>query len=266
MTNRQFSENQTRTNRRALHRIISDAPQKNFRRRGVLPSFGDIILPVVGVAAIGLLAVAGRQFFINGLQSSPGIASTRAYADSPVLMAERERTRLRQTLENQTQNQASAPENLDFKFNNNPSVTNTVATLATPAQTNQNQNPNTNINITVEPVKPETKPAPKPAPKPTAKPAQKTPPAKPQTPAKTQTQTGSWRVQIGAFGTKQSAQDAAKKLSSKGYKTTVYSNPGSKYVKVWVSAGNSKQDANKIVDAMKKLGYGSSYAIPPAAK
>ncbi len=254
MTNRQFSENQTRTNRRALNRVISDAPQKKFRRRGVLPSFGDIILPVVGVAAIGLLAVAGRQFFINGLQSSPGIASTRAYADSPVLMAERERTRLRQTLETQTQNQASAPENLDFKFNNNPNVTNTLATtLATPAQ------PKPNLSVKVEPVKPE--------PKPTPKPAQKTPPpAKPQTPTKKQTQTGSWRVQIGAFGSKQSAQDAAKKLSSKGYKTTVYSNPGSKYVKVWVSAGNSKQDANKIVDAMKKLGYGSSYAIPPAEK
>ena len=56
--------------------------RQGIRKRGILPSFGDLVLPIVGIAAVGLLILAGRQFFINGMKKSPGMTSTRAYADS----------------------------------------------------------------------------------------------------------------------------------------------------------------------------------------
>lgn len=65
--------------------------RRTLKKRGILPSFGDIVLPIVSVAAVILLVLAGRQFFINGIKSDPGITSTRAYADSPALKAERQR-------------------------------------------------------------------------------------------------------------------------------------------------------------------------------
>lgn len=261
MTNRQSSERQTtRLNRRALRQMsnkMSDStPQRNHRKRGVLPSFGDIILPVVGVAAIGLLAVAGRQFFLNGIQSSPGIASTRAYADSPVLIAERERreqrekNRLNQTIqreiqiENQrerekeletSQTANKIPENLDFKNNN-------LAITVEPAKTAKTSEPS-------KPVKPAVKPVSTPKPQPEK--SAKIPDSK------------QWRVQIGAFGNKQIAQDTAKKINKAGHRTIVYSNPASKYVKVWVLAGATKQDAEKIASSMKKMGFKGAYAVPP---
>ena len=262
MTNQQSSERQTtRLNRRALRQMsnkMSDStPPRSHRKRGVLPSFGDIILPVVGVAAIGLLAVAGRQFFLNGIQSSPGIASTRAYADSPVLIAERERrekrekNRLHQTLqreiqiENQREKELETsqttnkiPENLDFK-NNNLAIT---VEPAKPAKTSEPPKSSKPVKTVVKSV-----PAPKPQPD---KPA-KIPDSK------------QWRVQIGAFGNKQIAQDTAKKINKAGHKTIVYSNPASKYVKVWVLAGATKQDAEKVTSSMKKMGFKGAYAVPP---
>ena len=84
MTSQPISERQPETNRRSRFR-------RGFKKRGILPSFGDLVLPIVSIAAVGLLVLAGRQFFVNGLQTSPEITSTRAYADSPALLAERER-------------------------------------------------------------------------------------------------------------------------------------------------------------------------------
>ncbi len=63
--------------------------RRGIKKRGMLPSFGDMVLPIVSIAAVALLVIAGRQFFLNGLKSSPGISSTRAYAEAPALMAER---------------------------------------------------------------------------------------------------------------------------------------------------------------------------------
>ena len=82
MTSQPITERTPETERRPRMR-------RGIKKRGILPSFGDIILPVVSVAAIALLVIAGRQFFINGLRTSPEIKSTKAYADAPALVAER---------------------------------------------------------------------------------------------------------------------------------------------------------------------------------
>ena len=99
--------------------------RRGIKKRGILPSFGDIVLPIVSVAAVGLLVLAGRQFFLNGIKTSPGISSTRAYAEAPALIAERERKKEEESSvpvpiagekENRTQNRKRRNQKLHLLF------------------------------------------------------------------------------------------------------------------------------------------------------
>lgn len=220
MTSRHISERTAETRRPTLRRGI--------RKRSILPSFGDIVLPIVSVAAVGLLVLAGRQFFLNGMQTSPSITSAKAYADAPALIAEREKE---QEILPPVQTQTPEPEE------NMLAVAEPVSEPVTP-----------------EPPKALTAPAPK-----KTAPAKKPPAKATSLPASKQ-----WRVQIGAYGSKAAAQEAANKITKSGYKATVYSNPASKHYKVWVQGGADKASAERVVNAMKKLGYKGSFSFPPA--
>ena len=268
--------------------------RRGIKKRGILPSFGDIVLPIVSVAAVGLLVLAGRQFFLNGIKTSPGISSTRAYAEAPALIAERERKQ-----EKESEVTVSVP--IAGEKNDNPALD---AIVKQEAKQNDVPQPvvvasvpeapkQTLVKVSQASAK-KTSPAPaKPAPAPKPQPAKQQAKPQPQkTPAKTQTaqtkkpepkkqpeppkktaavqskpaaaSSGQWRVQIGAYTSKSGAQEAANKLKKAGYNATVYSNPASKHHKVWVSGGADKKSAERVVNAMKKLGYGSSFAFPPA--
>ena len=239
MTSQQSSERTARTDRRGTVR-------RGLKRRGILPSFGDIVLPFVSVAAVGLLILAGRQFFLNGIRTSPGITSTRAYADSPALIAERERA---QELLN------PQPEEVSPEITAEPAPAEVVA--AEPEMI---------------PVIPEPAPK-KPAPAPARKPASTTPAVKKPEPAKKPASTTpparlpaakQWRIQVGAYPTKAGAQAEAAKIKKAGYRAEVYANPASKHVKVWVEGGPDKASASQVVKAMQALGYKGSFAFPPA--
>ena len=239
MTSQQYTERTARTDRRATVR-------RGIKKRGILPSFGDIVLPVVSVAAVGLLVLAGRQFFMNGLQTSPGITSTRAYADAPALIAEREK---------EQEQKATPPVTAQPTVQTEPETSEPVLAMQEAAP------PVASVPVVAETPKPQpakvTAPAPKPAPAKQAAPQKAAP-----LPTNKQ-----WRIQVGAYGTKAAAQEAAKKIKKAGYKAEVYQNPASKHVKVWVySGGADKKSAEKIVNAMKKLGFKSSFAFPPAKK
>lgn len=221
MISRQYSERTKEANSTGRREI-----RQGIKKRSILPSFGDIVLPIVSVAAVGLLVLAGRQFFINGLKTSPGITTTRAYADAPALIAEREQEVLPPVAEVKPDaSTESAEVHAEIEL-----------AVAEPSEI---------VKVSL-PAKPQ----------PTAK----------KTPAKAQALPLSkqWRVQVGAYGSKAAAQEAANKIKKAGYKTEVYSNPASKHVKVWVYSGGDKASANKVVEAMKKLGYKSSFAFPPA--
>ena len=251
MTSQHISERQPETDRRSRFR-------RGFKKRGILPSFGDLVLPIVSIAAVGLLVLAGRQFFINGLQTSPEITSTRAYADSPALLAERERE---EAAENEV-----APAVKDVPPITAPAKGITVTAENAPAVKTAQTAPK---NPAPAPAKPAlvvaqpSKPAPVKAPAPKAEPEKPKPaPKVEQLPANKQ-----WRVQVGAYPSKASAETAAKKIRNAGYKAVVYKNPDSKYVKVWVEeAGPTKFYADRIADQMKKLGFKTSFAFPPASK
>ena len=209
--------------------------RRGIKKRGILPSFGDIVLPVVGVAALALLVIAGRQFFVNGMKSSPGITETRAYTESPALMAEREK--------------------------NLPPIAKAEEEKPSEDIADNAVNENTILAVAENPVAPpiaEVKPV-------ATQPAKKAEaPKKPATvkasslPANKQ-----WRVQTGAYTTKAGAEEAVKKIKKAGFKARVYQNPASKHFKVWVEAGESKYQAGLVVDAMKKIGYKSAFSFPP---
>ncbi|MBQ9627833.1 MAG: SPOR domain-containing protein, partial [Synergistaceae bacterium] len=262
--------------------------RRGIKKRGILPSFGDIVLPIVSVAAVGLLVLAGRQFFLNGIKTSPGISSTRAYAEAPALIAERERKK-----EKEAEVYVSVP--VAEEKDENPALDSIVKQEAkqeinaasipeTQKQTPVNVSQTPPKKILPAPAKPVQAAKPQP-PKPQVKPQpkaqtakiqassqKKNEPAKPakketkETPVKASSTPSSkqWRVQIGAYTSKSGAQEAANKLKKAGYSAVVYSNPASKHHKVWVAGGANKKDAERVVNAMKKLGYGSSFAFPPA--
>ena len=218
--------------------------RRGIKKRSIIPSFGDIVLPVVGIVALGLLILAGRQFFVNGMKASPGITSTQAYADSPAIMAERERTVAKTTAPS---SQAAAKDNVSDE--------NTILAVA--------DNPVAPKIADVKPAVPQPAKAPEPvkAQAPAKKPEASSKPA-PLKPSKLP-ESKQWRVQTGAYDSREGAEKAVKKIKQAGFKAKVYQNPASKYFKVWVVAGESKYQAGLVVDAMKKLGYKSAFSFPP---
>ena len=243
MISRPYSERTERISR-------SPAPRRGIKSRGILPSFGDIILPVVSVAAIILLVIAGRQFFVNGMKTSPGISSTRAYADAPAVVAEREKREI-------------------VKTEPTPAVESELPPAQVAQAPSQAVKEDTAPALTEVLAQPVT-PAPAPA-KTAATPAPKATPTKTTTTTTAKASTSSvpasqqWRVQVGAYGSKAAAQKEADKINKAGYKATVYSNPASKHVKVWVLGGADKASATKVANAMQKLGYKGSFAFPPSS-
>ncbi|MBQ4429867.1 MAG: SPOR domain-containing protein [Synergistaceae bacterium] len=234
MTSQQFTEKPAetettqrkhRTNRRAI------------KKRGILPSFGDMVLPIVGVAAVGLLILAGRQFFINGMKSAPGITSTRAYSESPAIIAERENV-------SPQPEPAPKPEIATHEPEKPLQDNNTVLAVAKNEDT---------LPYMVVPVN--NKPAKSNPPSPA-----KITPAVKSVPIPINKQ---WRVQTGAYPQKSGAENAAKKIKKAGYKAVVYQNPASKHFKVWVPGGLTKSQAEKVAEEMKKLGYKQSFVFPP---
>ena len=265
MTSRRFSERTAKTETpdfslpaaRLNPRRSSPTVRRGLKKRsGVLPSFGDMILPVVGVFAVVLLVIFGRQFFLNGLKSSPGIASTRAYAEAPAILAE-----LEKKIEPEQEVKIPDPVSEDLIAKSEDKEEDLFA-LAVAVQT---QTPAK----TQPPVSEPKKTA---APAQTAKKATSkstSNAAVKKAPAQSAKSTGTvsdkqWRVQVGAYTSRAGAKDAADKIKKAGYNAMVYSNPASKHFKVWVAGGKDKKAADNVVKAMQKLGYKGSFSFPPA--
>ena len=232
--------------------------RRGLKKRGVLPSFGDMILPVVGVMAVVLLVLFGRQFFLNGLKTSPGIASTRAFAEAPAIIAERERraeseavVKVADPAPVEAQAQAKIEES---KAEDEADMLAVAVEVPKPAPAK-----------TVSKPVPQVQSTPKTA---TARSSSNASVKKSSasTPAKGSATVNpkQWRVQVGAYTNKAGAQEAANKIKKAGYNAVVYSNPASKHFKVWVQGGADKRAADNVVKAMQKLGYKGSFSFPPA--
>ena len=247
MTSRHSSERTERTEaRRATVR-------RGLKKRGVLPSFGDMVLPIVGVSAVVLLVIFGRQFFLNGLKSSPGITSTKAYAEAPAILAELERKEAEAVKLPEAISSDVVAKSEDIK---EPEEDLFALAVAVQTQKPVSSKPAPAVQTTKKTT--------------TAKSSSNAAAKKSAAPAKSSASKSKtvdpkqWRVQIGAYTSKAGAQDAANKIKKAGYSAIVYSNPASKHFKVWVAGGADKRAADNVVKAMQKLGYKSSFSFPPA--
>ena len=238
--------------------------RRGIKKRGMLPSFGDMVLPIVSIAAVALLVIAGRQFFLNGLKSSPGISSTRAYAEAPALMVER--GEIKSADAETVLPLANIP--VSAEISSEPKLTETKPEpqsdfLAIAVAIPQSQSTKTTTSVATTSSQQAKATTAKSTSNATVK---KTSSATTTTTTKTSSLPANkqWRVQIGAYTSKSGAEEAAKKINKAGYKATVYQNPASKHFKVWVQGGANKSSAEKVVNAMKKLGYKGSFSFPPA--
>ena len=227
--------------------------RRGLKKRGIFPSFGDMVLPIVGVSALVLLVLAGRHFFTSGVQTSPEITSTQAYADSPAVMAERNKTPSRQEetsgITTAEKSQPQSAKTAEIKASDKAADDNMILAVA---------------ENTVNPKISDVKPA-------VSQPAKTSEPKRTSAPAMPRGQVNmtnlppekQWRVQVGAYPSRAEAEKIAKKIKLAGYPAKVYQNPASRHTKVWVEAGENKYQAGLMVDAMKKLGFKSSFSFPP---
>lgn len=108
-----------------------------------------------------------------------------------------------------------------------------------------------------------TRPPAKSVPAPSKVPAKTAPPpAAPPAPGKNEG--GEWRVQVGAFSTKEAAAETSRKLSQSGYKASVVSGP--KFHRVLVHAGATRQDASSLISRLAKAGFSGAFSIPPTSR
>ncbi len=273
-------------------RITRRSRHREIKKKGFILSFGDIILPFVGVVAIGLLVVAGKLFFVNGLafssevlppQAEEPLSGTTSSTDAEVPTVEEvpqaDLTRIgTNSADGGTEllSNPKAPLPLDVTVIPYGNTTARPTPLPLPATTSSKDAGAGMVKVDRTPVKQkeasppqgqrkpraEVKPDPVKPPQPKPAPQQKPKPPAPQKPL--QQGTAVWRVQVGAYSSKGIAQETVAKLTKAGYKATVFSGP--RFHKVWVQAGNTKQSADAAILQLKKLGFPQSYAIPPAQR
>lgn len=210
-------------------------------KRSMIP-FGDIMLPVIGLVAVGLLIVGVKLFFLSG-PKAPGYSPI----SSPVPAASRQETPL--TAPNNSKPAtpsrppAPAPEN--------------QAVLAAPVGSSQP--------VTVVPAPSGAKSSPVAAP-PAAQTPQKASPASPSKPAPRQPEVQSpapsaansrWGVQIGSFTAREGAETVRQQAAKAGFSSVVTSAlvNGKTYFRVTVPAGNNREQADNLAERLKKSGF-----------
>ena len=275
---------------------------RRYKQKGVSVSFGDIMLPLIGIVAIGLLLVGGKLFFLGvvrperssalGLREQPTVETEPVRADEPLTEHQVVAEASPASKEPFDSSSSAIPAaSLDGAWGEKTTELNSASmepsVLATPygsvASHDAGAKEETPAKVPEAPkpsakrvevvVSPSRKPAiPAKAPRvPAASlspqpPSPKPAPSKPTTPAKTPTPSKTriplWQVQVGAFSTRESAVEVSRKLSQSGYKASVVS--GTKFHKVLVQAGSTKQDAARIASRLDKEGFPGAFSVPPA--
>ncbi|MBR1604372.1 MAG: SPOR domain-containing protein [Synergistaceae bacterium] len=220
----------------------------SYKKRKSMFSFGDVILPFVGILAVIMLLFAAKVFFFDSLPSS----NNNLYGSSQSVpkISPDVKANILFPAAGEASAQEQEPENENLELNNNaakidvtsePVNNNKQAANKNTSQVNNNSkqavNNNTRqvnnkqaINNNVKQVNSNNKQA-------------------------------QWRVQVGAYGSKKAANEIIEKLAKAGYTATSFA--VSRHHKVWVQAGNTKQEAERTAAKLKKIGYPGSYVIAP---
>ncbi len=207
-------------------------------KRSVVP-FGDIMLPVIGLVAVGLLIVGVKMFFLSGDKSrsyNPPVART-----SP---ASPQKT---------TEKPVAA-----LPVNSSPAADQKTAgksggeiALAVPAGSSREEIPASK----------EESPIAAPPEKTPEKESKKAAPAKTPGPSEKQgapsAEASRWGVQIGAFSTKESAESLRQQASKSGFSSAVTTAVvgGKTFYRVTVPAGKERLSAENLSEKLQKAGF-----------
>jgi len=202
-------------------------------KRSIIP-FGDIMLPVIGLVAVGLLIVGVKLFFLSGPKApSYSPVSQHPPAASQEVPPKAEAVPAEQVASRPAQKPAPVKEPVLAAPVGEQSATPSAASPGKQATEN----------TTARPVK-------------QPEPAKKTESAAPQKPA-TPAGSSKWGVQIGAFTTNSRAETARQQAVKAGYSPVIRTAvvKGKTYYRVVVPAGNERRDANELSERLKKSGF-----------
>ncbi len=250
---------------------------RRFKTRGFVISFGDIMLPLVGIVAVGLLLVAGKLFFLSGLQPDrvtvPVISSPppvvrqekSAQAETPPVVRPEEKTAF---------SVPAAPMSVSVDTaatEGRRSLGATLDVLAVPYDSNAASPKEASVGRSTVAEKTEAPSSPRIS--------QQRPPVKerltrPQTakttsppsaqekkPTSPAPSTPSWLVQVGAFSTQAAAEAVVQQLGKAGYSGRIIS--GRTLHRVLVQAGATRDEALATATKMSKSGFQGAFIVPP---
>ena len=255
---------------------------RRFKTKGFVISFGDIMLPLVGFIAIGLLLVAGKLFFLSGTQpDSPpipvigepphppqrqeqernvpsGEKSAEASSDSAKVQPSEE-------IASETPSERKSLPAVDVwavpydsKIENSPAV---------PAQTPTTSTPRTTTTVVSRSSgasgnpPPSTRTQPQPAVRVVTPEKKNTPQTSAQSSKTASAASSGWMVQIGAFSTKAAADAVMQQVSKAGHSATVIS--GKTLHRVLVQAGATRNEALTMATRMSQSGFPGAFIVPP---
>ena len=240
-----------RTGRRGLK-------SHSYKKRKSMFSFGDVILPVVGILAVIMLLFAAKVFFFDSLPSSGNLYVPKVQPEENIIQAANAQEQESKPEAEDEAGRESAenlkPDNFIFENSNN---TANIEVTAEPVSNNQAASQADSKAAAVNNIL-RTQNNNKPA---ENKAVNNNAGAQNNKQVNVNNAQVQWRVQVGAYGSKKAAEEIIAKLEKAGYRATRFA--VSKHHKVWVQAGNTRQEAERAAERLKKLGYKGSYVIAP---
>lgn len=261
------------------------------------------MLPLVGVVAIGLLVVAGKLFFLSGIRPERGPVSTvreHLVVDSGETKGDLRPTSVPDVSPvmpepmggESSQPTVSLGETAEGKLSGSRRTSLAIDVLAIPyglaastdsgakakgeAGTSSSKSVPKRVEVVVSPSRKPVAAAPAPKPQVSSPPSPPQAPRKPlpnPVPAKRPTpppskpapkmKTPPWLVQVGAFSSKEAANDVSRKLSQAGYQVSIMS--GVRFHRVMVQAGPARQDAVALASRLDKDGFPGAFSVPPVS-
>ncbi|MCL2010302.1 MAG: SPOR domain-containing protein [Synergistaceae bacterium] len=236
-------------------------PLRETRRfkanKSYVMSFGDFMLPLVGLVAIGLLLVAGKVFFFTDFQGTgqpiPLSVSPPGIPGIPAPPADFETPRADAAVNPATVQRADGNMILDLSSDNSSANNADPAAVTVVVVSAPEPEP---APVVTPSVPAQRQPDPTPA-APEPKPAAPVRPAEPERPAAQPNR--NWMVQVGAYSTRSSAEAVSRSLAQAGYTVNVSS--GTLH-RVLIQAGPTKQDALNLASRLQ-TGFPGAFVVPP---
>jgi len=215
--------------------------RKNRRHRdsGPMFPFGDIMLPVIGIVALGLLVVGIKMFFMPAKPEKEYMPVTVSQSPAKHMEIKEQEKKIVLSDKPKSAQVKNQPIAIPVSSSSEKGVTHITNTVGNSGSTEINKENKETIAVSARPE----------ATKATVKSVTST--------VQGVTGTGVWNVQIGSFSTMRSAEQEAKRANKAGFKAgiTEVNVKGKTYHRVYVPAGSKRSDAVLLEKKLKNAGF-----------